>query len=52
MPYATLAKQDALVDITDMLDQYAPTLKAAITQDAWDSVTVGGRIYGVPVYLQ
>ena len=48
MPYATLAKQDALVDITDMLDQYAPTLKAAITQDAWDSVTVGGRIYGVP----
>ena len=48
MPYATLAKQDALVDITDMLDQYAPTLKAAITQDAWDSATVGGRIYGVP----
>ena len=48
MPYATLAKQDALVDITDMLDQYAPTLKATITQDAWDSATVGGRIYGVP----
>lgn len=48
MPYATLARQDALVDITDMLDTYAPTLKAELDQVAWDSMKVDGRIYGVP----
>ncbi len=48
MPYNTLAKQDALMDITDMLEQYAPTLKEKITQEAWDSTLVNGRIYGVP----
>lgn len=48
VPYATLAKQDALVDITDMLDTYAPTLKSELSQDAWDSMGVEGKIYGVP----
>lgn len=48
VPYTTLAKQDALADITDMLDTCAPTLKAAIDQEAWDSVNVDGKIYGVP----
>lgn len=48
VPYATLARQDALADITDMLDTYAPTLKEKVTQKAWDSVTLDGRIYGVP----
>lgn len=48
VPYSTLARQDALVDITDMLDTYAPTLKEKINQDAWDSTKVDGKIYGVP----
>ncbi len=48
VPYATLAKQDVLADITDMLDKYAPTLKTAINDSAWNSMKVGGRIYGVP----
>lgn len=48
VPYATLAKQDALVDITDMLDTYAPTLKAELDQVAWDSMKINDRIYGVP----
>lgn len=48
VPYATLVRQDALVDITDMLDTYAPTLKEKINQNAWESVTVDGKIYGVP----
>lgn len=48
VPYATLAKQEAIVDITDMLDTYAPTLKAELDQVAWDSMNVDGRIYGVP----
>ncbi|MGB4660683.1 MAG: DUF3502 domain-containing protein [Mobilitalea sp.] len=48
VPYATLAKQDALVDITDMLDTYAPTLKSSLADNAWESMNVDGQIYGVP----
>ncbi|GBG11352.1 hypothetical protein PAT3040_06153 [Paenibacillus agaridevorans] len=46
--YYTLASQDALVDITDMLDKVAPKLKAAISEAAWKGTMVNGRIYGVP----
>lgn len=47
VPYATLAKQDALVDITNMVDEYAPSLKTEL-KDRWDSVKVNGKIYAVP----
>ncbi|MDQ6420199.1 DUF3502 domain-containing protein [Paenibacillus sp. LHD-117] len=46
--YYTLASQDALVDITDMLDTVAPKLKAAISETAWKGTMFNGRIYGVP----
>ncbi|HBI74511.1 MAG TPA: hypothetical protein DDY59_15235 [Lachnospiraceae bacterium] len=48
MPYGTIATQGAAVDITDMLDTYAPTLKAEIPESVWASAKVNGRIYGVP----
>ncbi len=48
MPYSTIANQDALVDITDMLDTYAPALKAEIPENVWASTKVNGRIFGVP----
>ena len=48
LPYSTIANQDAIVDITDMLDTYAPTLKAEIPESVWESVKVNGRIFGVP----
>ncbi|MDF2802283.1 MAG: hypothetical protein K0S61_2186 [Anaerocolumna sp.] len=47
VPYSTLVKQDALYDITDMVDKYAPTLKTELA-DKWDSMKVDGKIYGVP----
>ncbi len=47
VPYATLAKQNALVDITDMIDKYAPLLRTELS-DRWDSVKVNGKIYAVP----
>lgn len=47
VPYATLAKQDALVDITNMIDTYAPKLKTEL-KDRWNSVKVDGKIYAVP----
>lgn len=48
VPYATLVRQDALVDITDMLNTAAPKLKAALADNVWKSVEVDGKIYGVP----
>lgn len=48
MSYFTLASQGALVDITDMLDQVAPKLKAEIPEETWRGAMVNGRIYGVP----
>ena len=47
VPYATLAKQGAIVDITDMLDTYAPKLKEALPEYRWEGMKVDGRIYGV-----
>lgn len=47
VPYATLAKQDALVDITGMIDTYAPKLKTELTS-RWNSVKVNDKIYAVP----
>ncbi|TLS51890.1 DUF3502 domain-containing protein [Paenibacillus antri] len=46
--YFTLAEQDALVDITDMLDKVAPKLKAEISEEVWAGNKVDGKIYGVP----
>jgi putative aldouronate transport system substrate-binding protein len=48
LPYSTIANQDAIVDITDMLDTYAPTLKAEIPENVWASTKVNGKIFGIP----
>lgn len=36
------------VALNDLLDKYGPDLKSQIPQYLWDSLTVGGKIYGVP----
>ncbi len=46
--YFSLAEQDALVDITDMLDKVAPKLKAEIPEAVWAGNKVDDKIYGVP----
>lgn len=46
--YASLVSDDALADITDMIDTATPELKKAIPDDVWASATVNGKIYGVP----
>lgn len=48
VPYAMLARQDVLVDITDMIDEYAPALKTELPENAWESMKVDDKIYGVP----
>lgn len=47
VPYSTLVKQDALYDITDLIDKDAPALKTELA-DKWDNVKVDGKIYAVP----
>ncbi len=42
--YSTLTAQNQLMDITDLLDTYAPELKALIRQEYWDATSIDGRI--------
>ena len=36
------------MDITSLVDKYGPDLKKQIPQDLWDTLTIDGKIYGVP----
>lgn len=45
--YFTLAKQDALADLTGLLDS-VPALKKEIPEKAWDYTKVNDKVYGVP----
>ena len=36
------------IDLNDLLGQYGPDLKAQIPQNLWDTLTVDGKIYGIP----
>lgn len=38
----------AFLDITDLLQEYAPTLWESIPENYWDACRVGGQIYAVP----
>lgn len=45
--YFTLASQNQLADITDLLDT-VPELKSTIKEEAWESAKYKGKIYAVP----
>lgn len=44
--------QKALQPLDDVLDKYGTDLKKLIPQEAWDHVTIDGKIYAVPVLNQ
>ena len=46
--YYTLASQNAIADISDILGTAAPKLKAAISEQNWAGAKYNGKIYGVP----
>lgn len=50
--YASRVESQAYVDISEMLDTVAPTLKKTIPSNLWTGVTVDGGIYGVPTYKE
>jgi putative aldouronate transport system substrate-binding protein len=43
-----LVAQGALLPLDDLLDQYGPNIKNAITPESWETVTNNGKIYGIP----
>lgn len=47
--FASLVNSGQLQPMDELLDEYAPKTKAAISQSDWDCVTIGGEIYGVPM---
>lgn len=47
--YAEFARRGALTDLTPLLDQYGPLLKAGTSKINWETVRVNGKIYGIPL---
>lgn len=42
--------KDAFLPLDDLLDEYAPQLKASVPQNLWDAAKVKGEIYGLINY--
>lgn len=40
--------QDRLLPLNDLIDKHAPNLKKIIPQEAWDAVTINGKIIAIP----
>lgn len=38
----------ALLDITELLEEYAPNITGSVTEEVWKTATFDGKIYGVP----
>ncbi len=47
-PYLTAVNRGGLMDITDILNEKTPELKASIPDYAWEAASVDGKIYAVP----
>ncbi len=48
--YNQAVKRGGLMDITDMIDKYAPKLKDEISPLAFEQAYIDGKIYAVPNY--
>ncbi|WP_028973693.1 ABC transporter substrate-binding protein [Spirochaeta cellobiosiphila] len=46
---SSMASSNQIVDMTDLLQQYAPNTNKSISSDDWRCVTINGRIYGIPM---
>jgi putative aldouronate transport system substrate-binding protein len=45
---ASYVNQNALMPLDELIDKYGPDLKARIPKEAWDKVTLNGKIYAIP----
>lgn len=46
--FRMLARQNALMDISGLVDEYGPTIKEVIAEDTWKLTTLGENIYAIP----
>ena len=48
LQYGLMANAGAYLELDSLLDEYAPTLRSIIGEDALNTMRVGGKIYAVP----
>ncbi|MDI9521087.1 MAG: ABC transporter substrate-binding protein [Bacillota bacterium] len=48
--YANYVSQEAFYPLKELLNEYGPALMETYPQNLWDSVTINGEIYAVPVH--
>ncbi|NLB39274.1 MAG: ABC transporter substrate-binding protein [Clostridiales bacterium] len=48
--YASYVSQEAFYPLRELLKEYGPALMETFPQNLWDSVTINGEIYAVPVH--
>ncbi|WP_054940056.1 extracellular solute-binding protein [Paenibacillus ihuae] len=46
--YTDYAKMGALVDLTPLIEEYGPNIKASISEASFDAVKVDGKIFAIP----
>ncbi|RAU98909.1 extracellular solute-binding protein [Paenibacillus sp. YN15] len=46
--YADYASKGALTDLTDLIEQYGPNIKASISEESFGAMKVNGKIYAIP----
>ena len=46
--FSALVSQDVLLDLKPAIDAFGPVLKEVISEESWATVTVDGKIYGIP----
>ncbi|MBD2871374.1 extracellular solute-binding protein [Paenibacillus arenilitoris] len=46
--YSDYAQKGALVDLTPLIDEFGPNIKAAIKQESIDALKVNGKLYAIP----
>lgn len=46
---SSMAASNEVVAMDELLDEYAPDMKASISEEDWSCTTVNGSIYGVPM---
>lgn len=45
---ASYINNGVIQDLTDLVEEYGPNLKASFSQEVWDMVSIDGRIYAIP----
>lgn len=47
--YSDYAQKGALVDLTPLIDEFGPNIKAAIKPESMEALKVNGKLYAIPV---